>query len=361
MVLANNILVSTTPTVQGREITAYIDVVTTHVVAGAGLFSDIAASWSDVFGGRSKSYQKQLTQINDEAVSQLRQEAADVGGNAIVGLRIDHDQISSQGKAMFMVTASGTAVELHKSTQTVSKKSGSPNVMTSDELDIEVRKNRILTKMGSGDFSFEESAMAFLRKHRIGEAAPHLLPLLEDVFNLYKTGNPPSSRLKSSKAYFMSIPPATARTHLYDAIHSGSKGLANFAAKIVKARDLFDPDETKKLLDHKKLLRQKFGLLTLTFDKARYSRDDLPKLATLLKQVENGFPEIVDTVEKEHTFSSKTTTKWKCLCGTDNAMDVGRCKRCKRDRRGFKPNDTTPEKAKAILDRKIKALQRRLS
>ena len=91
------------------------------------------------------------------------------------------------------------------------------------------------------------------------------------------------------------------------------------------------------------------------------SRGDLPKLATLLKQAENSFPEIVDTVEKEHTFSSKTTTKWKCLCGTDNAMDVGGCKRCKRDRRGFKPNDTTPEKAKTILDRKIKALQRRLS
>jgi uncharacterized protein YbjQ (UPF0145 family) len=60
-----NVLISTTPDLDGHEITQYLEVVSAHVVAGTGLFSDVAASFSDVFGGRSGSYQKQLRQINE--------------------------------------------------------------------------------------------------------------------------------------------------------------------------------------------------------------------------------------------------------------------------------------------------------
>jgi len=50
---------------------SYLDVVSSHVVAGTNIFSDIAASFSDVFGGRSKSYKRQLESIKEEAVSEL--------------------------------------------------------------------------------------------------------------------------------------------------------------------------------------------------------------------------------------------------------------------------------------------------
>ena len=91
------------------------------------------------------------------------------------------------------------------------------------------------------------------------------------------------------------------------------------------------------------------------------SRDDLPKLAALLKQVNNGFPEIVDTVEKEHTFSSKTITKWKCLCGTDNGHGRGPLQAVQAGPARLQAQRNHPRKSKAILGRKIKALQRRMS
>jgi uncharacterized protein YbjQ (UPF0145 family) len=105
-----NILVSTTPRLQGWEIEQYHGTVSAHVVAGTNIFSDIAASWRDVFGGQSKSYKKQLEQINEAVVDELREEASQRGANALIGLQIDHDQISGQNKEMFMVTASATAV-----------------------------------------------------------------------------------------------------------------------------------------------------------------------------------------------------------------------------------------------------------
>ena len=71
-----SVLVSTTPRLEGWEITEYLGVVSAHVVAGTNIFSDIAASWRDVFGGQSKSYKKQLEQINDGVVDELREEAS---------------------------------------------------------------------------------------------------------------------------------------------------------------------------------------------------------------------------------------------------------------------------------------------
>ena len=49
-------------------------------------------------------------EIEFEALSQLSAEALQLGAIAIVGLRVDHDEISGAGKSMMMVTAMGTAV-----------------------------------------------------------------------------------------------------------------------------------------------------------------------------------------------------------------------------------------------------------
>lgn len=189
MPFVENIFVSTTSSVDHAEIVEYHGVIATHVVAGTGLFSDVAASFSDVFGGRSKSYQKQLAKINAEAVRQLKGKAASKGANGIIGLRVDHDQVSSQGKAMFMVTVTGTAVTLSErevSTQQVGESSPSSRISGS-ELDVELRKRTILNKLGNEDDStLEKEMVAFLRDHQVVEAAPHLLDRVGTKLKRYK-------------------------------------------------------------------------------------------------------------------------------------------------------------------------------
>ena len=110
MTSAKNILVTTASLVQGTEIQQHLKPVSAHIVAGTNFFSDVFASFSDVFGGRSKSYQNQLSSLYNEAIEKLKLEAYELGANCIIGLSVDLDEISGKGKSMFMVTAIGSAV-----------------------------------------------------------------------------------------------------------------------------------------------------------------------------------------------------------------------------------------------------------
>ena len=109
-----DILVITTSSVEGLKIKQYLKPISAHIVAGTNLFSDFLASFSDVFGGRSQSYQKQLTSLYNEATDRIKLAAYEIGANCVIGLNIDLDEISGKGKSMFMITALGTAVILEK-------------------------------------------------------------------------------------------------------------------------------------------------------------------------------------------------------------------------------------------------------
>lgn len=109
--------ITTTNGIEGYTVRKYLGVVNANVVIGTNLFSDIAASLTDVFGGRSGSYKSKLTTIYDEVMKELIGKAESYHADAIVGLHVDFDEISGGGKSMFMVSASGTAITLEKPTQ----------------------------------------------------------------------------------------------------------------------------------------------------------------------------------------------------------------------------------------------------
>ncbi len=104
-------IVSTTPTLQGRDIVDYRGIVTGEAILGTNIFRDFFASIRDVIGGRSGSYEKVLNDARQTAINEMIQQARDMGANAVVGVDIDYESISQgQGDAMLMVSAAGTAV-----------------------------------------------------------------------------------------------------------------------------------------------------------------------------------------------------------------------------------------------------------
>lgn len=107
-------IVTTTNSIEGYTVKRYLGVVNANVVIGTNLFSDIAASLTDVFGGRSGSYKSKLNTIYDEVMKELTEKAKSYHADAIVGLHVDFDEVSGGGKSMFMVSASGTTVTLEK-------------------------------------------------------------------------------------------------------------------------------------------------------------------------------------------------------------------------------------------------------
>ncbi|MGB7061593.1 MAG: heavy metal-binding domain-containing protein [Candidatus Zixiibacteriota bacterium] len=102
-------IVTTTPTIQDKEIKEYLGIVTGEAIMGANLIKDIFASITDIVGGRSAAYEKELTRARDIAVTEMEENAAALGANAIVGVDLDYETVR---EGMLMVTVSGTAVKI---------------------------------------------------------------------------------------------------------------------------------------------------------------------------------------------------------------------------------------------------------
>ena len=102
-------IITTTPSVGGKKIKDYRGIVFGEVVSGVDFVRDIAASFSNVFGGRSNSYETELVEARQKALFEMEARAEELGANAVVGVDIDYEVLGSNN-GMLMVTASGTAV-----------------------------------------------------------------------------------------------------------------------------------------------------------------------------------------------------------------------------------------------------------
>lgn len=104
-------ILTTTPTIEGRTIVEYKGVVFGEVIVGVNFIKDFAASIRDFIGGRSNTYENELVNARNTAMQELSSRAAALGADAVVGIDIDYEVLGQNG-SMMMVTASGTAVKL---------------------------------------------------------------------------------------------------------------------------------------------------------------------------------------------------------------------------------------------------------
>lgn len=102
-------IVTTTPSVEGRAITRYLGVITGEAILGANVFKDLFAGIRDIVGGRSATYERELQKARDIALQELQDRALALGANAVVGVDLDYEVLGA-GNGMLMVSASGTAV-----------------------------------------------------------------------------------------------------------------------------------------------------------------------------------------------------------------------------------------------------------
>ncbi|MFW9623765.1 heavy metal-binding domain-containing protein [Bacteroides graminisolvens] len=102
-------LITTTPTIEGKRITNYYGIVSGETIIGANVFRDLFASVRDIVGGRSGSYEEVLREAKETALREMQDQAARMGANAVIGVDLDYETVGGSG-SMLMVTASGTAV-----------------------------------------------------------------------------------------------------------------------------------------------------------------------------------------------------------------------------------------------------------
>ena len=102
-------IITTTPSIEGKRIEAYLGIVTGEAILGANLFKDIFANIRDLVGGRSASYERELSNARQIALDEMQANATRLGANAVVGVDLDYEVLGA-GNGMLMVSASGTAV-----------------------------------------------------------------------------------------------------------------------------------------------------------------------------------------------------------------------------------------------------------
>lgn len=104
-------IITTTPTVEGRTIKEYKGIVSGEVIFGMNFVKDFFASIHDVFGGRSDSYEKFMIEGRQTAQAEMERRAREMGANAIVGVSYGYETMGAKG-SMLLVAISGTAVVL---------------------------------------------------------------------------------------------------------------------------------------------------------------------------------------------------------------------------------------------------------
>jgi len=101
-------IVTTTPSIEGKSITGYHGIVVGEAILGANVFRDLFAGITDIIGGRSGAYEQELGRARATAIEEMEDRARDLGATAVVGVDLDYEVINN----MLMVSASGTAVTI---------------------------------------------------------------------------------------------------------------------------------------------------------------------------------------------------------------------------------------------------------
>lgn len=353
-----NILVTTTSTVEGIQVKQYLKPVTAHIVAGAGMMSDFFASFTDVFGGRSSSYQKKLTSLYNEAIARLKLAAYELGANCIIGLTIDFDELSGKGKEMFMITAIGTACIIEQSEKKIIQITDSQEKFKNvalDRLQILDSKKNIIAKAAEGILVLSEEVWNFITTNQVHEVFPYILKKFHPFVTNANVG---TEEVKAFYKYLLSYIeafPDQLRTELlYERIASeNDDALAFYLCDIVKDLHLLDLNKVEMLFHLIEFQKQKRGLRIITYDKNYYDKEDIQALNSLSDYILSTFTERGTRSTKKQMLSSKEKEIWICECGKSNDMDLNYCQNCVRDIYGFKSNEVTPAKAAINIKNKV--------
>ena len=351
------ILVTTTSSIEGKQIKEYIKPISAHIVAGTNMFSDFFASFSDVFGGRSGTYQRQLQSLYNEAIDRLKTSAFELGANCIVGLKIDMDEISGKGKSMFMLTAIGTAVIIENEARQESLLNSHSKLQNVDVDRInQLRtKREIISKGKSGKLTFDDDVWGFITSNGVYEAyelvIAHVRYLLKNYNDMTAAAFPDS--FKKVATYIDSLQEDRRITLVYDSIaNEKDDNLVDKLLLVVKELRLLDLDKATELLKSNDFIVQKRGLKIMAYDKGYYAKDDVNKFINIITLVKEKFQERGIRSMKKQLLSSKEKEVWTCECGKVNELNTF-CTGCEKDINGFKYRELTAEDALKNIEEKI--------
>ena len=316
--MRKDILISTTSSLQNINIEQYIDTISTNVVIGANFFSDFKASFTDLFGGFSDSYQSKLDELYKVAIDNLKHKASYIGANAIIGLKVDFGEISGKDKSMFMVSIVGTAVKISDCKGSVSNQAIT-NVSSSD-LANEIIKYNVLQLLKN-----DKAPLLGHWQYLFTNSNDEITTLLLDLYLPsceYVETLPPNMKLLYDNIgqYFKRVDTDAAIKALYLKIVDYKQPII----KILKETLLLSPKEVIHLIKDGKLST---AISCLSIDKEFYTAEDLAQMTEIVELFDN-LPDTGEIKMVKGGMLSKDKDKYVCSAGHSSDTDNKYCGIC---------------------------------
>ena len=102
-------LLSNIETIPGRDVIAIVGLVSGSTVRAKHIGKDILAGLRNIVGGELEAYTELLQEARNEATARMKEEAVQLGADAIVNVRFSTSSVAQGAAELF---AYGTAVQL---------------------------------------------------------------------------------------------------------------------------------------------------------------------------------------------------------------------------------------------------------
>jgi uncharacterized protein YbjQ (UPF0145 family) len=345
-------IISTTSAIENWKVEKYLGIVTDQIVLGANLFHDVFSSFRDVFGGSSKSYQKDLSKMENIVLDNLKRKASKLGANIILGLRLDFDEVSGGGKSMFMLSASGTAVSaIPPNNNPIVEEE---EIITYQKLSYEIERERILNDINKVDFKINSiKQIQTLNEYNV-------IDVKNSVNYLNNNPTPSEEIYELMVDYFKSVPINDIDEYLKsEHFVIISNDTFSTLYKILDAINWYSFNVFKSLLVSNNPISHQRALFLFRLVKLSYSKEDISRMEEIYNLIGLTFSKY-PILKKVKGIIGKETESWECInCGTTNNKENSECKKfeCQANIYGIPNNKINPEIVKDSLKIKINKLK----
>lgn len=336
-------IITTTPTIEGHPIKAYLGAINVNVVIGTNFFSDFAASFTDVFGGNSGTYQRKMDAMYESAQKELEKKARRLGCNAIVGFKTDFDEISGKGKSMFMLSATGTACKIENNSD-ITETDEVVNFVDAARLKQELDKDVLMAKLGKVSLltNVTEEDWQYMTNHPSKDAVKIVLEKyyngMTDDDSYYR--NTTAEHKTKVETLLNLLDYSEASCIVYE-IYSSLSDEANFGGEanyqhignFIRSCSLFNPSATKALI----LSSPAKAADILDCDKPFYDSEDLRQMKEILSMFLN-LPDVGQISVGKNGMFSKEKELFICRHGHKNEKENEFCDSCGENIKGLNRN-----------------------